>query len=138
LSDSYYNRPWRGHVEIASLGGEWVPVADIISVEDGKEFLARNVDLATAHVDLRGSEWRIVDVGGNIYEHGTIPVKLFVEYKTGQDIPDEVTARQRAYYDALFNNKPIKSIEDIALEMAGNQPHGGVPGIAFGSEGSAK
>jgi hypothetical protein len=63
---SYYGRPWRGYVEVfgfqfGSYDPQWVRVTQITSVEEGQQYVADNVFDAS---------FRIVDVGGNVYEEG--------------------------------------------------------------------
>ena len=63
---SYYNREWRGYVEVFGFqygvyDPKWLRVARITSVEQGQAFVAENV---------YDAEFRIVDVGGNVYESG--------------------------------------------------------------------
>jgi hypothetical protein len=71
---SYYNRPWRGAVEVAYATdgtGPWrVLQSPIISVEDGNRILGEYS--CFGQCCLVGRAWRIVDVGGNVYESGWI------------------------------------------------------------------
>lgn len=63
---SYYNRPWRGYVEVFGFqygvpDAKWLRIARISSVDQGQAFV-------TEHV--YDAQYRIVDVGGNVYESG--------------------------------------------------------------------
>lgn len=105
---SYYNRPWRGFVEVAALGGDWVRAIDtpIGSVEEGLALIERT--------EVTGLRWRIVDLGGNVYEKGVVKSKgaevLLYEFKS-YPVPDEVAARQLAYYESLLGTPPVHIAE---------------------------
>jgi hypothetical protein len=66
---SYYNREWRGAIEVRANNGEWT---------DATGFIFGSVEHALSHIErasatIHDLAWRIVDRGGNVYETGRFP-----------------------------------------------------------------
>lgn len=108
---NYYNRLWRGYVEVAAVGGEWVRAHEkpLGSVEQGLDLVAKT--------RVTGLVWRIVDVGGNVYDSGKFDEKIvFAEFKT-DPIPPEIAMRQQHFYEkTLYTTLFAKAVRQQADE----------------------